>query len=255
MKIREMSDLHLEFGPLTLDPLDADVLVLAGDVGVFADGGEWAIQQANKLNIPVVMVAGNHEFYAGWQGGDMESVYDRLNDLSAQIENFHFLQNASVVIKGVRFIGATLWTDFALNGDQNFAMVRAQEAMNDYYKITYRPMSKFLPRDALYEHMESRAFLEEEFAKGFDGKTVVVTHHAPSAKSVHGRYANDRYNAAYVSNMEDMVEKSGASLWFHGHVHHSFDYMLGNTRVKTNPRGYHGHEVNPDWDPNMVVEI
>ena len=255
MKIREMSDLHLEFGPLRLENAGEDVLVLAGDIGVAHAGGLWAITQAEKFNIPVVMVAGNHEFYHGWQGYDMEQVYRNLRELSDTTENFHFLQNESVVINGVRFRGTTQWTDFDFNGQADIDMGYASQSMNDYNKIVIRPMQKFFPYDALHEHHKSLNFLEGEFEQEFHGRTVVVTHHGVSGKSIHGKYANDKYNAAYVSNLEDLVEKSNASLWFHGHVHHSFDYMIGNTRVKTNPRGYDKIEINPDWDPNLIVEI
>ena len=255
MKIREMSDLHLEFGGLKLDKNEADVLVLAGDIGVSRSAGLWALTQAQKFQIPVVMVAGNHEFYKGWDGHDMEQVYADLRAIGNGDDGFYFLQNETVEIDNVRFIGATLWTDFNLYGRPEIDMGNAQVRMNDYSRITLRPMTKWMPYDALQSHMISRVFLADEFAKNYNGKTVVVTHHGVSQKSIHDKYVGDDLNASYVSNLDEFVSNSKASIWFHGHIHYSFDYMLGNTRVFTNPRGYKNVEENILFNPNVIVEI
>jgi len=255
MKIRHMSDLHLEFGPLTLQKVPADVLVLAGDIGVKTQGAEWALKVARDLDIPAVMIAGNHEHYAGTEpDGDIQSVLSNCKEIAENSGGMlHFLENSSCIIDGVKFIGATMWTDFNLNGTQVQSMNKALFGMNDYRCICRNPIGDaFTPDDALAMHNYFKKELEDP---DFLGKKVVISHHGPSIKSIAGRYAGDDYNAAYVSNLDNFVAYSGASLWTHGHVHYSFDYMLGETRVRTNPRGYHGYEESEEFNPNLVTEI
>ena len=257
MKIRHMSDLHLEFGPLTLQKVPADVLVLAGDIGVKTQGAEWALKVARDLDIPTVMIAGNHEHYAGHteRGSVQDVIHDCMEIAEKSGGMLHFLEKTYCVIDGVKFIGATMWTDFNLTGTQPQSMMKVRFGMNDYRKIVYGD-DEFTPDDALAIHQSTIAYFKKELEDpDFLGKKVVISHHGPSIKSVAGRYAGDDYNAAYVSNLENFVAYSGASLWTHGHVHHSFDYMLGETRVRTNPRGYHGYEESEEFNPNLVTEI
>lgn len=255
-KIRLMSDLHLEFGPLELKPAGEDVLVLAGDIGVAAKGGHWALATARSLGAPAVMIAGNHEFYHGEEPrGDMRSVYEDLHEIAAKSGGaLTFLQNEAATVAGVRFVGATMWTDFNLFGDPIRAKANAAFGMNDYRMIVSGDDKLFSPEDAAAEHRKSVAFLADEFKAKPAEPLVVVTHHAPSKQSIAGHYARDEYSPAYASNLEPLVEASGATLWIHGHVHHSFDYTLGKTRVRTNPRGYYRREVNPEFNADLVVE-
>ena len=129
--------------------------------------------------------------------------------------------------------------------------------MNDHRRIAWakQPWERFLPSHATKLHGASRAFIEREVGKS-GLPTVVVTHHAPSERSVNSRYASGPYSAldrAYYSDLDDLVAISNAALWIHGHVHTNFDYEIGNTRVLCNPRGYPGE--NPDWNPAMVIEV
>ena len=234
-KVRLMSDLHLEFGPLVLEPTGEDVLVLAGDIDVRAKGARWAVEMAQQLDVPAVMIAGNHEFYRGGDPrGDMTSVYEALHEVAATSGGaLTFLQNETAVVAGVQFIGATLWTDFDLLGNPARAKAVAADSMNDYMQIALAPNVWFDPEHALAEHRRSVAFLEDEFKNDSVEPRVVVTHHAPSRRSVAGRYAQDKYSPAYASNLDALVTSSGAALWIHGHVHHSFDYAIGPTQVRT----------------------
>ena len=90
-------------------------------------------------------------------------------------------------------------------------------------------------------------------AEPFDGKTVVVTHHAPSSQSVHPRYARDLLTPAFASNLEKLMDGDRAALWIHGHMHESFDYEIYDTRVVCNPRGYAPRALAPDFRPDLVV--
>jgi len=251
-KLRIMSDTHLEFGPLDLEPIGEDVLVLAGDVGLYTGGAEWAAEYAGRHQIPVVMIAGNHEFYR--PAHTVDSTLAALRKTAASEPLLHFLQDDGVEVAGVRFIGATLWTDFNLNGDQPRAMMRAAQAMNDY-RLIQDEDGRFKPRHALWRHERSVRFLRASLPPAPGMPTVVMTHHLPSPRSIAGRYASSDYNAAYASRLDDLVAGSGAALWIHGHTHVSQDYRIGDTRIICNPRGYYGHELNPDFNPNLIVEV
>ncbi|MEW8692247.1 MAG: hypothetical protein AB2535_14320 [Candidatus Thiodiazotropha endolucinida] len=104
-------------------------------------------------------------------------------------------------------------------------------------------------------HEASRDWLAIMLAEPFDGRTVVVTHHAPSSQSVHPRYARDLLTPAFASNMENLMDSNRAALWIHGHTHDSFDYEIYETRVVCNPRGYSPEALNPDFRPDCVVDI
>lgn len=248
-KLRIMSDLHLEFGPLNLEPIGEDVLVLAGDIGLGIVGAEWAVEYARRHAVPVVMIAGNHEFY---QQSSIDEVYADLYRLAADNQpTFQFLQDDARACAGVTFAGCTLWTDYALDGNPVAAMLAADRAINDH-RLIQGTYGRFTPDDAFRRYEFSASTLRERMA---DKPTVVVTHHLPSRRSIAGRYADSRYNAAYASNLDEMVEDSGAKLWVHGHTHISQDYRIGATRVICNPRGYVGVEMNPDFDPNLIVEV
>lgn len=257
-RLRVMSDLHLEFGPLHLEPVGEDVLVLAGDIGIYADGAFWARDYAREHGIPVVMIAGNHEFYRNieHQTHTVEDTIETLRAVAAKEPLLTYLEDDVATVAGVVFMGCTLWTDFDLNGDQPQAMMRAAQAMNDYRLINESGRLRFTPAVALRRHAYSVGVLSERLPHNYpEGPVVVVTHHLPSRRSIAGRYANNNLNGAYASGLDDLVEGSGAALWVHGHTHVSQDYRIGETRVVCNPRGYDGYELNPDFKPDLIVEV
>lgn len=255
MKLWVLSDLHLEFGqPFTHSPPpDADVLVCAGDImtGGIAPSIEWLAANIPS-SIPVVLAAGNHEYYRA-------SVREGIRDarlLRDRYPHIHWLENEVVEIGDVRFVGATLWTDFHLNGgDPELAMAAAQSGMSDYKKIKLSklPYRKFKPIHAYRKHHESRAFLKSALAEAAAGKTVVLSHHAPSSKSIPLEFRGDPLSACYASDLEDLIVEGQPSLWVHGHVHHNVDYHINETRVIANPRGYPGERTA--FDPQLVIEL
>lgn len=254
MKIHLMSDLHLEFskGKFAgyVQPTDADVVILAGDINPGVLGLMWA---GKTFNVPTICLAGNHEFYGK---RSLAKHYTKMHDKAAEV-GVNFLQNESIVIDGVRFLVATLWTDFDLFGNQPIAMINAQSVMNDYRQIkaSHKSSLNLLPSAVLYEHKISMEFLTEELNKDFDGTTVVVTHHAPSEQSCFPMFRGDPFNFCYASRLERFVETFAPALWVHGHIHSSVDYMIGDTRVVCNPRGYAGHQENPNFDPTLILEV
>jgi Icc-related predicted phosphoesterase len=236
MRIQLASDLHLEHlrrnfpgERVIAGAHGVDVLVLAGDI---ANGLE-AVDFFGRWPVPVLYLAGNHEFY----GHEMPNLRQALREACAGT-SIQFLDNDVVDFGGVRFLGATLWTDYrlALNRTQRQQMEYAGTRLNDHFLIRTTDPLRFTPEDALREHERSRTWLERELARPYKGKTVVVTHHGPHPLSVHPRYVGDLLNAAFVSNLDHLLEK--ADLWLHGHVHDSFDYRVGRCRVVANPLGY-----------------
>lgn len=263
MKIHILSDLHLEFDGNTLrdyEPPEADVVVLAGDINVGVQGIMWAADTfVSGYGIPVIYVAGNHEFYHN--NRFFSNHYDKMRRKAKEF-GIHFLQNDTVVIDGVRFVGATLWTDFNLRGNAPMAMITAQMNMNDYQNIRSDPPEgqewsnrPLTPSAVLAEHNMSMEFLADELGKDHDGPTVVVTHHAPSEMSSGSRYLDDVDQPSYASRLEGFIGVMKPDLWVHGHMHDSNDYMIYDTRIVANPRGYHPFALNPAFDPKLVVEV
>lgn len=247
MKLHVLSDLHTEFAPFELPDTGADVLVLAGDVGMGLSGLELAARWARVR--PVVYVAGNHEYYR-------EAIPRLTRRLAAEAKGtgVHFLEDRAVEVGGVRFLGCTLWTDFDLFGERAYSAQAAQAAMNDFRLIRKDPeFRRFLPGDARQIHQKSIRWLVEALETPFDGPTVVVTHHAPGLRSVQPHYRDHPVTAAYASDLEWLLD-GRAALWIHGHTHFSADYQVGGTRVLSNQRGY-PDEPAEGFDPQLVVEV
>ena len=248
MRIHILSDLHLEFAPFQLVQSDADVIVLAGDIHTGANGFKWIRETFPKQQI--IYVLGNHEFY----GQKIPKLTEELKAVAVGT-NIHVLENDAIEIGDIIFLGATLWTDFRLNGDVVLAEVTAQTGMTDFRRIRMTPTyRRFRPADARRIHTQSLSWLDQQLEKVRGRKVVVVTHHAPSPQSIPQRFRNDPLNPAFASNLEPFVAASNASLWIHGHIHQHSDYTIGSTRVIANPRGY-PCEPQIGFDPALVVEV
>lgn len=233
MKIHILSDLHTEFAPFSMPDVPADIRILAGDTGTKLSGLTYALEQSK---LPTVYIAGNHEYYKAAIPKLTESLRK-----SAQGSHVHFLENELIVLDGVRFLGCTLWTDFLLLGAdlRELAMHEARQQMNDYKLIRKSPeFGKLRPVNTCSLHLTSKYWLEDRLSAPFDGKTVVVTHHAPSARSLDPQFPIDYLSAAYASNLESIILDSKVDLWIHGHTHHGVDYRIGATRIISNQRGY-----------------
>ncbi|MEY2333601.1 metallophosphoesterase [Acidithiobacillus ferrianus] len=249
MRIAYASDLHLEFdSSLTLFTLTglstpavgttADVLVLAGDVDTIP---EYYTEFLRKLRLayagPVIFVLGNHEYYHGIFPDDRQKYRDAI----AHDRQAHLLENEAVIIQGVRFLGATLWTDFA-SGKQ---MRNCRHMMSDFEVIhdglapCKGVSGSITPETILKVHQDSIAWLDGQFTHHpHDGPTVVITHHAPSYKSQHPRFAGSPISGGFCSNQEHRIQRWKPDVWIHGHVHDPMNYRLGKTRVLCNPWGY-----------------
>lgn len=253
MRLHILSDLHLSVGALDHPRTAADVVVLAGDIARPKEAIAWA----RGFDRPVLYVAGNHEFY----GGSIDGTVDELRQLCAGT-NVTLLERGELVLDGVRFLGTTLWTDFRLLGDgvaRDEAMGVAQSLIRDFSRIrrTIDAPEPFSPADSAALFDTQAAWLSERLGRAHGGPTVVITHHAPSPRSIHPRFAGSPVNAAFVSDASRLLDGRRAALWIHGHTHDSFDYVENGTRVLCNPRGYAKEGVNENarFDPGLVLDL
>lgn len=263
MKLLVLSDLHLDIWngkhPKTdLEFCKPDVVILAGDIHGNAKAVKWASETFEGID--VLYVHGNHEAY----GREIAKTQRNILDACDETPNVTFLNGDQVIIGDVRFIGATLWTDFCLFGihTKQQAMFEAERYMNDYKAIRLRVEGgevyyrKLRATDTGRFHAKQRAYIQSKIEEPFDGKTVVITHMAPSMRSVPERYLGDIVSAAYASDLELMARQ--VDVWIHGHTHDSWDYDIGKCRVVCNPCGYPylgGGTENVRFDPNLIIEI
>jgi predicted phosphodiesterase len=284
MKIAVCSDIHLEFGPISLENNDnADVLILSGDICVVYDLREkddfnirGEHDKSNKFHTffqeccarfpHVIYIMGNHEHYHG----DFAKSHATLRERLGYLWNLHILEKEFVELNGVCFAAGTLWTD--MNKEDPNTLYGIKGYMNDYRiiqnsaeqvsfrdnegKFHTRP-AKFSPEDSVKDHKAMLQFIRESIAANPDKPWVVVGHHSPSKLSTKPQYENDvMVNGAYSSDLSEFIlDHPQIKLWTHGHTHHTFDYMIGTTRIVCNPRGYINYEGRADDFELITVEI
>lgn len=247
MKLHVLSDLHIECANFTIHETDADVIILAGDIGVGLDGLEWL--QNQTVQKPIIYVPGNHEFY--------HHDINLFDDIEVNFtSNIYLLNDDAIEIDGIRFLGSVLWTDFDLFGltDKYFSVQQARKNMADFEVIKHSG-KRFTPDDSIGLHNRSRGWLKCMLDDEFHGQTVVITHHAPSSGSVHARFTRNLLTPAFASDLEDMMDGERVSLWIHGHTHNAFDYEVYGTRVICNPRGYFPYENTGGFLPDLIVDV
>ncbi|WP_290796624.1 metallophosphoesterase [Halomonas sp.] len=253
MRLRILSDLHLEhFDTLReLPEVDADAVILAGDIHSGTLGLGWAAEYF--AGTPILYVPGNHEFYG--------NCMPRLRrELAAKAERLgiHLLDNHTLTLGGVRFHGTTLWTDFALYADRpdhdpELTEARALALMPDFRIIEQPEGAVFSPQESRRLHAEALAWLEAELAEPFSGPRVVISHHAPLADCIPPNYRGDALSPAFASDLPQLMGRM--DLWVHGHVHEPVDLEVAGTRMVANPGGYPGEFAPPLFTPDLMVEI
>lgn len=272
MKIAFGSDLHQEFWsrPSRLRPLEfeyggpspiggdgtADVLIAAGDIDVGPGAPKWLRETYGDDVGEIVYLPGNHEFYRQEVGKLMERLREQC-----EVHRVHLLEyDRMAEFKGLRIVGATLWTDYEYGGDRPLNLAVADNCMSDHRLIKIRKgegdYRRFSSTEALLLHRQHRAWIMGTLAEPFVGKTVVATHHAPHHNSIAPEYATSDLNAAYCSDILESPLPGPCDLWIHGHVHARQDYTINGVRVVANPRGYPGELHNRaeqyEW---RVIEI
>lgn len=286
MKIKLVSDLHLEFSDCFINNNEgADVLILGGDImiaqdlhdhpEVFNTADQSAIASGTGLSrkqeraqrfrdffkrcsfqFPhVFYIMGNHEFYHG----KFYAGIDYMREECAKYSNIYMLEQDMKIIDDVVFVGGTLWTD--MNKRDPLTMHAIEGMMNDFRiirndKRNYAAMSAL---DVAVRHDRTLAYIKLIVQEHKDKTCVVVGHHSPSFQSAHEMYKNETLmNGGYHSDLSEFIlDHPQIKLWTHGHTHHPFDYMIGETRIVCNPRGYEndGYSENTGWDPNKILEI
>lgn len=251
------SDLHLEhhgFEPPA--DLDADLIILAGDIHTKGRAAAWA----KTLNRPCVLVLGNHDHYGETLGG----AYDHCVK-AAEGSLVATLANQSLQLANLRILGSTLWTDYRLAGNPPASMRAAENnlrdpyasGMTDHRKIRTRAYSKARASDFAREHFAARRFLEAQLDIPCETPTLIASHHAPSPLSLPTHPAGqprDLFDACYASDLEPLFGADRFQAWIHGHIHRQSRYELHGGVVLCNPRGYPGEKLT-GFDPKALLLV
>lgn len=269
LRIQLLSDLHLErnidFRP---EPApDADLLVLAGDIGSYqnksrlteTDEPDFGLRRFAGWPVPVVFVPGNHEY----DGLDFDETHERLRETCERL-GLRWLERQVWEHRGVRLVGTTLWSDFevlvprgptASVGEQLQAREKAFRAANHYlrYAAARRHGEVWLAEQVRELALECQQWLRQALAQPFDGSTVVITHFAPSLRSADPRYGMTPGTAGFCNALDDLLEL--ADVWLHGHLHCPIDYQAGPCRVLANPLGYANKGEQEHFQPHMTLAV
>ena len=280
MKISYLSDLHLEFGliPDFEKTEGGDVLIMAGDIFVAAPLNPRRTDKAafqmrsymQKMNRTlfnkfdkVLYIMGNHEHY----GSIYKHTYNTINSalIELGIQNVRLLEDETVLYKGIYFIGSTLWSDF--QKENPISMNACGEYMNDFNMIgsmdvddmTYfnRNKSRTLtPNDVLGIHKYSLNYIKNETHSYASNKCVVITHHAPTYKSLNTIHSGGVLDGAYASDLSDiMLDNPNITHWIHGHCHMNTNYMVGNCNVLSCQCGYRHENSFKNFTGPLTFEI
>jgi predicted phosphodiesterase len=270
MKITIISDLHIDLsGHLHLP--GGEVLIVAGDACETRDlvkeyhstkvlpytGGQFPCYDFFEFECAkydkVFYIMGNHEHYRGkfWKtSAELKRILPK---------NVTLLDNDCEEYNGVLFVGSTLWTDMNRSDPVTLSMIK--DYMNDYKVITfqypqYNAYHKMRPEDTVRMHHESKYYIEKTIKEHTNKPVVVITHMGPTYMSINEKYKGEISNGAYVSDLSNLIlDNPNIKYWVHGHVHDPCDYMVGDTRVLCNPRGYLPWEAGNGFDPTFTFEI
>lgn len=260
MKFRVASDIHTEFfspqevieiAETILPRLEDDkdtYLILAGDIGSQGDLPSLFafFNEIHDRFKHIFYVMGNHEHYHG----DALTTRQELRELLKSFESTVFLttDGGTILPNGIGLHLHTLWTDF--DKENPISMQEALYRMNDY-RLIRKGHDILHPKDTLEAHKAHLSALESMIKPG----DIVVTHHSPCLKSIPGEYLTDRVNGAYHSDLSELILDKKPAVWCHGHTHTACTYLLSETQIICNPRGYGNQFKKNGYNPTLVFEV
>lgn len=273
MKLWIFSDLHLEQQEVEFPERhpDADVIVCAGDLCHADQLMDTLNDLSHKYEMPVVMVPGNHEYWSGQRPRDFASdqlLFAEINEAAAEWRYpCVILDDGSVTLNGVRFVGGTVWTDYRQDlesdGDLPWRLQEAFHLNPDHLKITGIDNRPLTSNDLMRANSTSVRIIRDLLREPFEGQTVVISHHLPHPAATPAIYEGSNVNYLYTNSSEafgDLLESAHSpALWVCGHTHHASDVVVAGTRILCNP---HGFAAAPDeeggnngfrWD--LVVDV
>ena len=265
MKLHILSDIHNEFLRAgrydphhlwtgTIHDTGADLIILAGDIDTGLNGVDWMQAESERLNTPVIYVLGNHEFYG-------HEYFGLKAEISARCKgtHVHLLDCQEWIFNDVRFLGLTLWTDYEVNPaiPRDLALHYAGQSISDHRLIRYKGDEgdgRFMPEHALGLHIKEKQWLMDRLDEPFQGRTVIITHHAPHTVCDHPDYPDSPIGPAFYSNLDDLITGHDIHLWVFGHTHTNVNTEVDGTHILSNQAGYPGENVK-HFNPDLVIEV
>lgn len=268
VKIIKLSDLHTETFKYKMNINNdmCDIVIFAGDIG----NKFQAMKLINELlekNIIVIYVLGNHEFYNyNNKVKTIDEIKDGWKKRSEENENLHVLDDSSVVIKGIKFIGSTAWTKISTENYDAKTINYEIDCLSDFQKIIKRKLMRgyrtirgypITLEDYDNMHIKSINYIKDEIAKPFNGRKILITHHPITKESKHPDFENYDFNSQFfTSDYSEIIHNSDLHYYFHGHIHYYFKYDLNETNVLCNAYGYAKYnEINPLFTTHEVINI
>lgn len=248
MKIKYLSDIHLEFYnpnkiPRLVELIKPDpecILILAGDIG-YPNSSSYDIfmNYVNNNFKKVFVIAGNHEFYK--QELEINETLKNLVEYFKKFNNISFLNNSIEHYEGYNFVGTILWSKIS----------------TPYYEINDTKMIKNLNIEN-YNNLNKVCvdFLEDKI-KDLDN-VIIITHHMPSYSLINEKYKKgdiNNYNQWFYCDMDSFIDKNKDKIkcWIYGHTHSSNETKINNVPFLCNPIGYPGENYKVDF--NKIYEL
>ncbi len=253
MRIRYLSDIHLEFLQshnikdfIRQIPSGYDeICVLAGDIGNPYQENYNIFMNFISTNFKkAFVITGNHEYYNRTK--TIEETDDFLSKYFEQFENITFLNNNFEYYKTESddycFVGTTLWSK----------ITNPKFSIND---TRYIPNFDYNKYNKL--HDISVNFLENTLKN--NNNCIVISHHGPSESLIDNKYKTPNclpYNQWFYCNMDNLIEinKYKIKCWIYGHTHTPSNNIINGIPFLCNPIGYPNENIDINFSKNIIIE-